>query len=627
MINVSSVRLTAPKAASEEIVRRELLDTVLRSQDKLIYIHAGAGYGKTTLLSQIANSLENTVWLSLDGENDIFTFVSTLGEAIRQSFPDYNFTVSEYFPFENRDNFITILANGLINSIEKLSENFMIIIDDLHTVEDLRIKKLITGVIKYKPDNIPLCLGSMEAPSQELIPLRIRGNILELTQKELAFTRNESAQILGFNDEKIYRVTEGWPLAIGSFKVLLKNGISIADIPVRGNEALHYFNNEQYTKAAKYAILSEDKELYIEAMLHKARVLRNSVSFEESNKLLDELIPEVESLASEITYAVVIEKLYNLCWNVQIKEAYDIIYHMIEVCAKAGNMKVKSWFERYLSAVHFFAGRMKDAVYYYEKSLNLPESERQYLNTHSIGMYAAKAYQMLGDESKAISMISDELQNLRFSGRYEELWAAYLLAAEIHYQNTFINRMNGGNQTYETTVKYCNLADEYAPLYRNTEFQMQWAKMQRLTFSLIFTAGSKRCIIDEIFADLDKVSAYLKTIILGRLFGYFCAVSDFSNAVKCARLCIEVGERSNIMLLPTLAYGILARAAIAMNDQMKAVGMTKRYLQLCSENGIYEYFRMRKAYDPILEFALDNEIEPDFTKQMMDFAGYKTKKA
>ncbi len=71
MRNVPSVRLTVPKAAAGEIVRKKLIDTVLNNPKKLAYIHAGAGYGKTTLLSQIANSVENAVWLYLDGENDV----------------------------------------------------------------------------------------------------------------------------------------------------------------------------------------------------------------------------------------------------------------------------------------------------------------------------------------------------------------------------------------------------------------------------------------------------------------------------------------------------------------------------------------------------------------------------
>ena len=186
--------------------------------------------------------------------------------------------------------------------------------------------------------------------------------------------------------------------------------------------------------------------------------------------------------------------------------------------------------------------------------------------------------------------------------------------------------MNGGNQTFETAVKYFNLADEYAPLYRHTEFQIHWAKLQRLTSSLIFSSEPDEAAVNEIFAGLDQAGYYLKTIILGRLFGYFSTISDFPNAVRCASLCIKIGERSNIMLLPTLAYGILSITAINMKDQLRAVEMTGHFLKLCSENGIYEYFRQHMPYDIILEFALGNGIEPGFARQMMEFAGRRTKK-
>ncbi|NLL19709.1 MAG: hypothetical protein GX262_11910 [Clostridia bacterium] len=126
--------------------------------------------------------------------------------------------------------------------------------------------------------------------------------------------------------------------------------------------------------------------LFLEATLHKARVLRNFVSFEESNRLLDELMAQLDSPASELAYAVIIEKLYNLCWNSQVNEAYLLARQMIEACANAGNLKVMGWFERYLCTIHFFAGRMKDAVYYYEKSLGLLADELKYLGMHSTGI-------------------------------------------------------------------------------------------------------------------------------------------------------------------------------------------------------------------------------------------------
>jgi len=792
MNDISITRLTAPKTTNREIARQKLIDKVLNSQKKFVYIHAGAGYGKTTLLSQIATLGGNTVWLSLAGENDIFTFVDTLCKAIQQNFVSYKFISSEYLPFIGRDNFVNIIANSLISSIEKIPENFIVILDDLHTVKSSQIKKLISCLMKYIPGNIQICMASREALWQELIPFYLKGCILELSQNELAFTTEEATQALGFNDEYIYSITEGWPLAIGSFRVLLENGVSPTDIHSRGNEALYsyllyecisrlpsdmvsflktsaffeeldatmldevldikntrlilenlvsqniftiktgsgdyryhalfreglletgdpsqgillqrkaakyYWDKKEFLKAAEYAIILDDKkllqniilacyqdlmktgnynklrvwfqalgddnistpeillakgaflssignfthakicldeaipmlkkdneELYIEAAVHKARVLRNFVSFEASNELLDKLMEKLYDLDSETAYSIVIEKLYNYCWNSQVNEAYDLALQMIENCARVGNLKVRAWFERYLCAINFFAGRMKDSVYYYEKSLELPDNELQYLDMHGIGIYAAKAYQMLGDRNRALTILIDEIKKMRMTGKYEEMWSGYLFAAEIHFQNTAIDRTNGKSATYETTMKYFTLADEYAPLYRKTDFQLHWAKMQRLTYSLMFTNGPQEDIVNKIYINLDKAGDYLKSIILARLFGYFAAVCDFPNSVKCAKLCIEVGENSNMLLHSTLAYGVLARAAIVARDQKESEYYTTRYLRLCSDNGIYEYFRAHKDYDPILEFAFINGIEPDITKQIAEFSGYKTKK-
>ncbi|MDD4169458.1 MAG: hypothetical protein PHD36_04230 [Desulfotomaculaceae bacterium] len=793
MANVSSVKISVPAETAGEIMRKELVSAVLSTQKKLTYIHAGAGYRKTTLLAQVSNSVENAVWLTLDGEDDIFSFLGPLSEAIHHTFPCYELNFSQYLPFEGKNNFITILANALISSMENIAQDCTVVLDDLHTIQDKSIKDFIICLIKYKPENIRICVGSREIPWQEFVAMQARGNIFELTQKELAFTRNEAAQVLGFEHENIYAVTEGWPLGIGSFKVLCENGVDLVDILAQGNQVLesylfyectsrlpvemidflktsacfeeldpkmldavtnkknsllllnslvkqniftaktkggqfryhtlfrkhllkdmedsqlkqlkrqaglYYYELKQYSQAAKYAMLTDDNEmlekiimadyedrikngsfselrnwfkalggvpatssqkislvrgiflssignfseaktwldnvkpqentagedLFFDAMVHKARILRNSASFEESNQLLDSLLSNINSLIPSRLYQAGIEKIYNLCWNSQIREAYDTAYLMIETCARAGNVKVKAWFERYLTAVHFFAGRMKDAAYYYEKSLELPEQERRYLDMHSIGMYAAKAYQMLGDREKAENIISTEIQKLRSTGRYEELWAAYLLAAEIYYHIADMDRRNGVGATYNTSIKYFTLGIEYASLYRTSKFQLEWAKVQRLVYSLIFTSDPKAAIIDEILSNLEHISDYLKTIVLARLFSYYISVSDFPNAVKYAMLSIEIGERSNIMMIPTIASGLLTGAALAAKDHTKACGLATRYLKLCSENGIYDYFKIRELYGSILQFALEQGIESDFAQKMLAFAGYKTKK-
>ena len=442
----------------------------------------------------------------------------------------------------------------------------------------------------------------------------------EILEKIITSSYENQIKSGNFSELRNWFIALGDTPATSGQKISLIRGIFLSSIG-KFSEAKTWLDNvkPQANKA--------DEDLYFDAIVHKARILRNSASFEESNKLLDNLLANIGDLVPDRLYQAGIEKVYNLCWNAQIREAYDTAYMMIETCARAGNVKVKAWFERYLTAVHFFAGRMKDTVYYYEKSLALSEQERLYLDMHSIGMYAAKAYQMLDEQQKAETIISSEIQKLRSTGRYEELWAAYLLAAEIYHHIDDMKRRNGNSTTtYNTTIKYFTLGLEYASLYRTSKFQLEWAKMQRLVYSLMFTSDSKTAIIAEILANLENVSDYLKTIALARLFGYYISISDFSNAVKYAMLSIEIGEKSNIMMTPTIAYGLLTGAAISAKDSAKASGLAARYLKLCSENGIYDYFKIRGLYGSILQFALDQGIESDFAQKMMVFAGHKTKK-
>ena len=81
------------------------------------------------------------------------------------------------------------------------------------------------------------------------------------------------------------------------------------------------------------------------------------------------------------------------------------------------------------------------------------------------------------------------------------------------------------------------------------------------------------------------------------------------------------------MMIATMAYGFLARLALEEGDDAKTSDLVRHFLQLCETNGMYEYFRMRRAYDPILQFAYDKGIEKAFASQMMVFSGYRPKKA
>lgn len=143
--------LTVPKAAPGEMIRQTLIDQIERDARRIVYVHAGAGYGKTTLLAQLARHAGCAIWLSLTGESDVLSFADTLCEAVRHIFPQYGFQPSECLPFMGKENFTSILANALIGSIESLSQRIVFVFDDLHTIWDNRLRSSSSVFCAFLP--------------------------------------------------------------------------------------------------------------------------------------------------------------------------------------------------------------------------------------------------------------------------------------------------------------------------------------------------------------------------------------------------------------------------------------------------------------------------------------------
>lgn len=806
MHQIAAMRLAAPDPFKGEILRTRLIDRILNNDKRIIFVQGGAGYGKTTLLSQSARTHSDFIWLTLDGESEVFQFLNGLSAAVRRIYPSYQFPYSDYVLLESKNNFTNLLADALIQSLEALSAEagqVLIVLDDIHTITGIQIQELLTRLLKYLPASLRIYLGSREAVWPQLVPLVLHGRIEEISQQELSFTREETDLLLGRTDTHVYELTEGWPLAVRSYQLMSKDGsplpqplhrqgqrlyaylfrecigglsaavhhflyvtscfdsldppminavLSIVHsdliletlvsrnlfttrsanghyryhtlfqeflvdqldphekIRYQHQAAMFYLKMGEHHKAADYALKLSDTALladillhsyrelikqgdfstlshwfqrmeegnlslapplliakgvllssmgnfleaktcldqaipllsgqqqeeagespYLEAMVHKARVLRNSDSFDSSNDLLDQLISRLPDFSTESAYSVIIEKIYNLCWGSRIREAFALSESAVDACNRSGNYRVRSWYQRYLAVIEFLSGNMKKSVAHYEDSLSISKEDQQILSLHSIGYCAAKAYQMLGQRELSLKLINGEISRIRSAGQFEELYLAYLFAAEIHYQNAFIDQMNGIPQQFEDTIHYFELANEYAPLYRTSDFQLRWARIHQLAYSLIFTKGPNEELVSNIFSILDQVEDYFKTTTLARLFSYYGALGDFQNAVKCAQQCIQIGERAGLMMLPILSYGILARATLARlqtdPEQLEpAIRLVRHYLQLCSQYGIYEYFKLRSAYDPILEFARTQGIEPEITTEIMEFAGYHEKK-
>jgi LuxR family maltose regulon positive regulatory protein len=187
---------------------------------KLTLVSASAGFGKTTLLSEwIASCGRPAAWLSLDeGDSDPARFISYLVKAFQtiQSGIGEGLLAALQSPEPLQ---IETILTTLLNEISTIPENFLLVLDDYHSIDSQAIDRVLAFLIEHQPPQMHLLIATREDPSLPLPRLRARGQCIELRTADLRFTPAEAAEFLNrvtgldLSDADIDALeahTEGW---------------------------------------------------------------------------------------------------------------------------------------------------------------------------------------------------------------------------------------------------------------------------------------------------------------------------------------------------------------------------------------------------------------------------------
>jgi LuxR family maltose regulon positive regulatory protein len=227
---VSKIKITLPTRRSEVVSRPRLLDSLYEQLDKkLILVAAPAGYGKTTLLIDLATNSELPIcWISLDIlDQEPQRFFTYLISSIANTFPAFgkeSFAALENLTSFEKDGERLLVT--ITNEIEdKISEHFAIVLDDYHLIDPVPvIRQLVSRFMQLSGENVHLILSSRNLPDLPDLPLFIsRNQATGLSFEEVAFTPEEIQQFFLQNSnqelsrqdaELLVNETEGWISAI-----------------------------------------------------------------------------------------------------------------------------------------------------------------------------------------------------------------------------------------------------------------------------------------------------------------------------------------------------------------------------------------------------------------------------
>lgn len=189
-----------PPSKPNLVHRQRLLDRLddsIRQGKRLTLISTPPGYGKTTLLSEwLRASKYPTAWLSLDeGDNDPVRFINYLVHALRDLKPDFGDSALRKAS-SSQTQITDVQLTSLVNELVDFPQETVLVLDDYHSISQQTIHDAVSYLLENSPPQVYFIIASRADPPLPISRLRGRGQVAELRQSDLRFTRQEAAGFL-----------------------------------------------------------------------------------------------------------------------------------------------------------------------------------------------------------------------------------------------------------------------------------------------------------------------------------------------------------------------------------------------------------------------------------------------
>lgn len=234
------------KISEKLLLRKQLLDKIENISAGTVLVCSIAGYGKTTLLNQLALRTQRAaVCILSDNDNNWNFFLSHLVEAVRKSVPQLE--IGEH---ENQ---------VLLQICQLAVENQLtLVFDNCQLISDGRVCQALQFIMSAAENGFRVVMGSREIPG--FAARFILENRCKLLQRDdLALSVSEVGDIVRmyFNHENIevanylYNLTGGWAAGVMFY---LRRGFSLLEESALGEELIDLGLIKKYIT---YEILSE----------------------------------------------------------------------------------------------------------------------------------------------------------------------------------------------------------------------------------------------------------------------------------------------------------------------------------------------------------------------------------
>jgi LuxR family transcriptional regulator, maltose regulon positive regulatory protein len=192
-------KLHVPRPRPGFLSRQRLLERLAEGAAReLTLVCAPAGFGKTSLLGDWARRSQPAVaWLSLDaGDNDPVRFWRYLAAALDPAGAGVVERVAPVLEVAQPAS-LEAVVTVVVNALAGLPEQVALVLDDYHLIEAPPVHHSLGMLLERLPAQLRLVVAGREDPPLPLARLRARGQLAELRERDLRFTAEEAAVLVG----------------------------------------------------------------------------------------------------------------------------------------------------------------------------------------------------------------------------------------------------------------------------------------------------------------------------------------------------------------------------------------------------------------------------------------------
>jgi ATP/maltotriose-dependent transcriptional regulator MalT len=267
--SVDRSRLVPPAIPASSISRKHLFHLFETDLPGVTVVAAPAGFGKSSLVSQWAQSVERpTVWFSINPQDSMQSFFAHVLESIRIVFPGF----ASDFENEPSPNALYNIKK-LTTAVGEIKSGFNFVLNNAATDNSV-VADFSQALIDHLPDNVHLVIIRRVTPTTSLARYASLGNLSLITSQDLKFSPEEVARIADLNSadidndqsRRLLEKCDGWPAAVQMITRAIARGNQSKQFEIQSGssplavlafETINSLNPENRSKISRLVLLSE----------------------------------------------------------------------------------------------------------------------------------------------------------------------------------------------------------------------------------------------------------------------------------------------------------------------------------------------------------------------------------